>query len=298
MVEWMRAHNANPAGTPRISFHGFDLQYIDVATEHVLAYLRGVDPATAASAQSRYTLPSPPHPPDPLAPLRDASPGDRVAYLADAQAVYDDLAAAQARYEAASSSDSYADALRNARIVVQGVDTLAALGRKEYGHRDAYMAENVSWLLDRAGMDAKLILWAHNEHIGAVPAATDAEGVLSKTMGTWLRERYGTAIRVVGQTFYAGSCNAVEGILTAVTVPPPPADSYEAALHAVGPPRLMIDLRAIEPGKRRTGWRGRIRSTRSARATTRRQRRSTSMRRASPRSSTRSSTSRIRRQRD
>ena len=160
------------------------------------------------------------------------------------------------------------------------------------------MAENVAWLLDRAGTDAKLILWAHNEHIGAVPAATDAEGVLNKTMGTWLRERYGAAIRVVGQTFYAGTCNAVEGILTAVTVPPPPADSYEAAFHAVGLPRLMIDLRATEPGEAAHGWWGRIRSTRSAQATTRRQRRSTSMRRACPRSSMPSSTSRIRRQQD
>ncbi len=73
-------------------------------------------------------------------------------------------------------------------------------------------------------------------------------------MGMWLRERYGDAMRVVGQTFYAGSCNAVEGTVTEVAVPPPPPDSYEAALHETGLPRAILDLRAVRAGPTATDW--------------------------------------------
>lgn len=255
MVEWMRAHNANPGPAPRVSFRGFDMQYIDAAADNVLTYLRRVDPAAAASAASRYTVLSLPHQKQsPLAPLESAPAGTREVYLADANALHDDLGAARSRYEVASSPDAFADALRNARVMVQGVDSLMALGRKEYGRRDRYMAENAAWLLDRAGPDAKMILWAHNGHISTVPVATDAKGMPNETMGMWLRAQYGTAMRVVGQTFYAGTCNASEGIVTEVTVPPPPADSYEAAFHGTGLPRAIVDLRAARPGAEATTW--------------------------------------------
>ena len=137
MVEWMRAHNATPEARPAISFHGFDMQYISVAMDNVLAYLRRVDLAAVASARSRYILQGR-HilEPGPVAPLQGASPGDRVAFLARAQAVYA-IWRLRERDTCCLDPDSYSGALQNARIVVQGVDTLAALGRKDYGRRDA-----------------------------------------------------------------------------------------------------------------------------------------------------------------
>lgn len=250
MINWMRAHNASPAGAPRISFHGFDMQSIRVAMGDVLTYLRQVDPPAATDADARYkNLPGRfIANQDATMRLRGGSAADRSAFLAGAQNVYDNLVAMRTRYTAASTPDAYARALQDARVAVQGAEYVAAEPVRKNDVRDQYMAENVTWLLDQAGANARIILWAHNQHVGTTPYVT------VKSMGMWLRERYGDAMRVVGQTFYAGTCNAVEGMVTEVVVPPPLPDSYEAALHETGYPRVIVDLRAVHAGTTATDW--------------------------------------------
>jgi erythromycin esterase-like protein len=53
MIEWMRRHNQDPGGAPRVGFHGFDMQFARVAMDDVEAFLalhplRGSPPASAA----------------------------------------------------------------------------------------------------------------------------------------------------------------------------------------------------------------------------------------------------------
>lgn len=256
MIDWMRMHNQSPGTAPRVRFQGFDLQYIDVAQGNVLAYLRRVDPPAAVAAAARFAYPGLYRPgQDSLALLPSAPTQTQTTYLANVQAIHDELLASRARYEAISTPGAFADALQDARIVVQGIDTILASARKHYDARDRYMAENVTWLLGRAGSDAKMILWAHNEHVGTLPYGdTTVAGMGIKSMGMWLRERYGVTMRVVGQTFYVGACNAVEGTVTEVAVPPPPPDSYEKAFHETGLSRLIVDLRGMQPGTIATDW--------------------------------------------
>jgi len=175
MVNWMRAHNASPAGDPRISFHGFDMQSISVAMGDVLTYLRQVDPTAATAADGRYKdLPGRSiSNQDAAMRLRGGSAADRSAFLAGVQIVYDNLAAMQERYTAESTPGAYARALQDARIAVQGADYVAAEPAKQNDIRDRYMAENVTWLLSRAGTNAKMILWAHNQHVGTTPYVTE-----------------------------------------------------------------------------------------------------------------------------
>ena len=73
------------------------------------------------------------------------------------------------------------------------------------------MAENVTWLLDQAGPDAKIVLWVHNGHVGM----SDAE--ISQSMGDYLRKQFGNQMVVFGFLFYQGSFNACG-------TPTPPAD--------------------------------------------------------------------------
>lgn len=248
LIDWIRDYNSRLSAAARVHFRGFDMQTIDTAQEHVLALLREVDPDAAAQADARYRLPTVGYPgQESMTILLHASPAVQAEYLDAVRSVFDDLTAARVRYEAIAPPERVAVAVQNARVVIQGVDFIAAYARKQYGVRDAYMAENIGWLLDQAGTNGKMILWAHNEHIGATPAATDVPDAVTKSMGTWLRERYNDRYRPIGQTFYAGECNAIEGTLTEVTVPPPPNDSYEAALRQTTQPRLLLDLRNTQP---------------------------------------------------
>ena len=61
------------------------------------------------------------------------------------------------------------------------------------------MAENVTWLLDQAGTDAKIMLWAHNGHVGM----SGDENF--QTMGDQLRKQYGNQMVVFALLFYQGS---------------------------------------------------------------------------------------------
>jgi erythromycin esterase len=112
------------------------------------------------------------------------------------------------------------------------------------------MAENAAWLLEQAGPAAKIALWAHNGHVGVEPY-----GQSTRSMGSYLRERYGEQLLVAGFAFYQGQITAsYGGRLAWQLVPPPPSGSVESDLHAAGLPRMVIDLRVAPPGSAAAGW--------------------------------------------
>src|SRR5436190_23875503 len=86
----------------------------------------------------------------------------RSEYRANLQRVYDLLLEHRASYKTLSSPEQFARALQSARIVLQAESVFAS---DDYGSRDLYMAENTSWLLEQAGPEAKIVLWAHNGHV-------------------------------------------------------------------------------------------------------------------------------------
>jgi erythromycin esterase-like protein len=57
----------------------------------------------------------------------------------------------------------FAHALQSARVVLQAEDLFTS-----NPSRDLYVAENASWLLEQAGSEVKIVLWAHNGHISKI----------------------------------------------------------------------------------------------------------------------------------
>jgi len=82
------------------------------------------------------------------------------------QAVYDWLGQHQADYTEKSSAEEFCLALQSARVAIQDQDYSSKTSPSSGLTRDRYMAENATWLLDQAGPDAKIVLWAHNSHVG------------------------------------------------------------------------------------------------------------------------------------
>ena len=163
------------------------------------------------------------------------------------QVVYDWLSQHQADYTAKSSAEEFSQALQSARIVIQYGDF--ASNNNNYLIRDRYMAENVTWVLNQAGSDAKIVLWAHNGHVGM-----SGEDV-PQTMGDYLRKQYGNQMVVFGFLFYQGSFNAYwRSSLQTFQVDPPPSDSYESFFHEAGLPRFFLDLRSVKAGSAASDW--------------------------------------------
>jgi erythromycin esterase len=236
-VDWMRAYNLAHPDAPQISFRGFDMQYSQDAIARINAYLQRVDPANASaraaqlSCADSYLFTG--YPDLPLA--------QRNACRDSITAAYDAIAAARESYIAASDAAEYERVLRYARVVVQDEDTA--------GHaplltpaRDAYMAENVEWIAETEHPGEKIMLWAHNSHIGSY---------FDVFMGAHLRSRYPKEYLNIGLLFDRGAYTARDAAppnaLGVYHVDGAPASGFESFFKATGRPRLIADLRAAPP---------------------------------------------------
>ena len=163
----------------------------------------------------------------------------------------------RARFLQAGSSQREVDwAIQNARLVLQFVEMTAGTRT-----RDQSMADNVDWIA-KHNPDARIVLWAHNDHLRNTKYGD------VRSMGSYLRQKYGTQLVNFGFAFNEGSFRAVEigKSLHEFTVPPAPEGTLDHALATTGIPLFAIDLRRLpndslaarwfaEPHKSRSiGW--------------------------------------------
>lgn len=249
LIKWMRAYNADRRHPRKLQFQGIDMQFTPAATRAVLEYLGKVDPAYRDRVEG------------PLSPLleRDAlgtSPGpEREKKLAPfvplIREIATRLATRREAYSRRSSPREWALASRHARVLGQFVE-LNQVGYAEgFALRDRAMAENAQWILEQAGPEAKMVLWAHNGHVGAW-----RDRLTVPTLGKHLREAFGRAYYAFGFAFDEGSFQAIyipEGPKDAPrgliphTVPPDPPGTLGDTLNQVGLPLLALDLRSLPP---------------------------------------------------
>jgi len=250
MIEWMRRHNQDPGGSPVVSFHGFDAQVPTVAVSNVVDYFQRVDLNYAAEARDKYDCLL-----GDIAQYTGLPKVKRDACRADLQSVMDRLKTNRQRYMDSSSPETYTLAEQNARIVLQVEDVLTDPRRSV---RDRYLAENVRWLLDQAGPDAKIILWAHNAHVADAAQGSHA------SMGRHLRDMYAQDMIIFGFSFNDGQINAygyplerqtANGSLGAYPVPPAlPKITFEWYAHSAGLPAFILNLRDLRIDQSTTWW--------------------------------------------
>ncbi len=173
----------------------------------------------------------------------------RQQYVTNAQQVYDLLKGHESAYEGRSSAQAFAQALQDARVILQHAQLYLNDPRTPQGlaagdqFRDAAMAENIAWLHEHADGGAKMALWAHDGHIGAANRIQDAEAQVI-TMGMRLRQQFGTHYLALGLSFYQGSFNAIGARgPQAFTEQAPTKGSYNEALGSAGLPLYLLDLR-------------------------------------------------------
>jgi erythromycin esterase-like protein len=180
-------------------------------------------------------------------------------YYAYTQAlrVYNQLKANQPIYERRSSPQAFALALQNARIIAQFTFYLKTNSPREslarFVQRDAFMAENVSWIHDHvAGDHPKMIVWAHDGHIasnasyyaGFAPAGTNNMGGLLRK---WYQQSYFPIATSLYQGVYTIYLHSYQRVTTA-QVNAPDRDTYNYTLGNVGMPLYLLDLRQTPPG--------------------------------------------------
>lgn len=254
-VGWLRAHNESlPKDAPRAGFYGLDLYSMHSSMEAVLRYLRVVDPAAAVRASGRYAC-FDHFGGDPQEYGHAASSGLAPSCEKEVVAQLVELRRAAAEYASRDgriAADDLFFAEQNARLVRNAERYYRAMfgsRASSWNLRDEHMAETLRELarfLDGATPRARIVVWAHNSHLGDARATEmGASGELN--VGQLVRERYGREAYLIGFSTYTGTVTAASNWdepAQRKSVRPALASSYEALFHEVGLRNFLVDLRA------------------------------------------------------
>ncbi len=256
-VGWLRSHNdALAPQARRVGFYGLDLYSLYTSIAAVIAYLEAVDPPAAASARERYAC-FEQFGPDASAYGRAARLGITdscrrgvVEQLMDLQRRATDYL----RRDGLAAEDEQFYAEQNARLVASAEEyyrSMFADHATSWNLRDLHMADTLDRLaahLQRRGDPARIVVWEHNSHIGdARMTEMSARGELN--VGQLARQRHGGDAVLVGFTTHSGTVTAAstwDAPAERKRVRPALPESYEALLHEVGAPSLLLCLRTGE----------------------------------------------------
>jgi erythromycin esterase-like protein len=254
-VGWLRAHNDSlPQGSAKVGFYGLDLYSLHASIEAVLGYLDKVDAEAARRARYRYSC-------------FDHFGEDTQAYgyaasIGLTETCEDEVlgqlielrrrAAEYAGRDGHVAADEFFFAEQNARLVRNAEEYYRTMfgGRvSSWNLRDQHMVETLEALAKhleaQGGSAAKVVVWAHNSHLGDARATEMGEaGELN--VGQLVREKYKEKAVLVGWSTYGGTVTAASNWDEPAgrkRVRPALAGSYEALFHDVGLPRFMLNLR-------------------------------------------------------
>lgn len=252
-VDWLREFNASEPERA-CGFYGMDLYSLHTSMRAVVDYLETVDAKAAAAARDRYAC-FDEYGPEPqgygyLAAFDfDRGCRDEVMRQFDEmQRIAGDAARTlgPAARSAAFAAEQNARLARNAEHYYR---TMFGGRIDSWNVRDDHMAETIFALVEflaREKKEPKIVVWAHNSHLGNAAATSMAE-IGERNVGQLVKERYGSRALAIGMTTYDGSVMAADtwdGRHSVHAVRPALEESYEALFHQDGlGANFALDLR-------------------------------------------------------
>jgi erythromycin esterase-like protein len=252
-VGWLRTYNDARAERARVGFYGLDLYSLFTSMTVVLDYLDKLDPEAARHARFRYAC-------------FDQVGEDPQAYgwaaSMDLSASCEDEVVSQlvelrrraseyVRREGRLAADEYFAAEQNARLVANAERYYRTMFRgrvSSWNLRDRHMADTLSALaqhFEAQGTPARVVLWAHNSHLGDARATEMGWGG-ELNVGQLVRETYGASAVLIGSLTHTGTVTAAsdwDAMAERKRVRPSLEGSYERLFHDTGLPRFLLTLR-------------------------------------------------------
>ena len=252
-VQWLRSYNDGlPATRAPVGFYGLDLYSNRRSGEAVVEYLEQVDPQASQEARIRYTCMAPATGDEFL-----SAPGQTAQEPCDIQLQkqFEEMEQRAANVDHGMSlnqRDDLFSALQNARVAKNGT----AYYEGDYGAdmsswkwRDLHMADTtdalVGHLSSTSGMPAKVVIWAHNSHVGDARATELGEGG-EWNIGELMRERHKEDVVLVGFSTYTGTVIAARGWGEPgerKDVLPAEPQSDSALFHRTGLNKFLLTIR-------------------------------------------------------
>jgi erythromycin esterase len=233
LVTWMNQHNQDQASN-KVGFYGLDVYCLWESMQELAPYLRNNDSLRGIAQQvENCFLPY------------SADPGEYAYAVATASA--NCRSQTNRLWESILASTGGRTAKDEAEFVMQQNALVALNGERyyrasvtDYGGswniRDQHMMQTIKRLLELRGPESKLIIWAHNTHIGDA-RYTDMKAQGMVNIGQLVREEYGKEnVYAVGFGSYEGTVTAAYnwgGTVETMNVPPAKSGSWEHQLHRI-----------------------------------------------------------------
>ncbi|MBF6327804.1 erythromycin esterase family protein [Nocardia transvalensis] len=256
-VSWLRTHNRTRPGRAA-GFYGLDLYNMQRSVAEVIAYLDRVDPPAAARARERYGCFD-------HFPTEGQSYGYAAAFGAGEpceQQVIEQLMELRANafradsVQAADGEEARFYAERNAATVRDAEEYYRAMfggHTLSWNLRDTHMLDTLAaldaHLSRRRGRPARIVVWAHNSHVGDADATElSADGQI--TLGGLARRQYGRASRLIGMSTATGTVTAADewgAPPRQFDVRPALPDSVEEVLQNIGMGPILMRSDTTDP---------------------------------------------------
>lgn len=251
-VEWLRTYNSAQSTTKKISFYGLDLYSLYRSIDAVIEGLEKIYPAAAEEARYHYSCFD--------RFKRDPQDYGYAVLTKTIQSCADMVTEQLKRLQRQdweflehgeiSAQESFyieqnARVVKNAEIYYRSLFMGDAIS---WNVRDSHMLETLSALITdyqlRGIEQPKIIIWAHNSHVGNAKATQMAERG-EYNIGQLVKEKFGKKAFSVGFTTYSGTVSAasdwhapVERKIVQNALP----DSYEALFHETGLADFLLIL--------------------------------------------------------
>lgn len=254
-LRWRRPEPDKTYVTWPVGFYGLDLYSMNTSVHAVISYLDRVDPAAARRARIRYNCLY--HFMDrpqaygyaTEAGIADSCEDEIVAQLIELrQKAFEYMKA-----DGFVAEDDYFCAKQNAELVKDAEQYYRALYRgypNSWNLRDKHMFETLenlkSHLENRLQRNARIVVWAHNSHIGNA-GATEMQARGEFNIGQLVKAKYGKSALLVGASTSRGTVTAADdwdGPEQTKKIIKPFPGSYENVFHHVNHKKFMLDLRA------------------------------------------------------
>ena len=277
-LQWLRRHNdtvqgISGAAANKVGFYGIDVYSLHTSAAKVVEYLKQAEPELANAVKRRYEcfyrygegaqdyaravglFDAPDCANEAIAALKQVlENAARRAHTMDGELGWEEQFAAE------MNSSVVADAEKYYRNMFYGDELTWNLRDTHFLHSVSRLHDHLTHRLARAAStttttttttkpEAKIVVWAHNSHLGDA-SATDMGQLRGEiNLGQLMRERYGMeTVFNIGFTTDHGHVAAADSWDTPgqrKAVRPGMPGSYEALLHRVGLPIFALALRPL-----------------------------------------------------
>lgn len=242
MADWLKEFNAQRPIGKKTGFYGLDVYSLWESMDSIMQYLSKTDPRAMKVAEAAFRC---------FEPYREegrlyAQASTLVPELCRNEVIglLKEIQNRLPHYN--TDQENVFSAEQNALVAVNAeryYRTMIAGGSHSWNVRDRHMADTLDRLMKFHGNDSKIIVWAHNSHIGDA-RATDMVDAGMYNIGELARLQYGDKnVVLIGFGSYKGSVIAGRSWgsrMQAMPLPEATAGSWEYFLHKAGPRNKLL----------------------------------------------------------